>query len=62
MRPLKILEHCAQKWIPDLRKNNATTQDPRALWAKVGPVLRKNNAATQDPKAFLRFKLKAKTL
>jgi hypothetical protein len=26
-----LLEHCAQKWIPVLRKNNATTQNPRAF-------------------------------
>jgi hypothetical protein len=26
-----ILEHCAQKWVPVLRKNNATTQDLRAF-------------------------------
>jgi hypothetical protein len=26
-----ILEHCAQRWVPVLRKNNATTQDLRAF-------------------------------
>jgi hypothetical protein len=26
------LEHCAQKWVPVLRKNNATTQDLRAFY------------------------------
>jgi hypothetical protein len=26
-----VLEHCAQKWAPVLRKNNATTQDLRAF-------------------------------
>jgi hypothetical protein len=31
MRPLKTLEHCAQKWAPVLRKNNATTQGFRAF-------------------------------
>jgi deoxyribose-phosphate aldolase len=51
MRTAPSLEHCVQKWIPVLRKNNATTQDLKALSAKVGTGFAQNNATTQDLKA-----------
>jgi hypothetical protein len=58
-----VLEHCAQKWVPVLRKkqcdHSKTLEHCAQKWI---PVLRKNNATTQDRKAFFAFQIKGTML